>query len=135
MITALDGSSSLIVVSSDGDTETMRRHHRNILDAIGESDVEHITGQREGRRRSRNCGTTPSFAVTPATYATGRVSWWSTASIMTTHRRGVRRKLEPRPDLRDYASGFEWWDARDRSLQLALAILADYLNDDAKALS
>jgi len=54
---------------------------------------------------------------------------------MTTHRRGVRRKLEPRPDLRDYASGFEWWDARDRSLQLALAILADYLNDDAKALS
>jgi len=48
---------------------------------------------------------------------------------------GVFTDLEPRFDLCDYRpAGFEWWDAGDGSLQLSLAILADYLGDDERAL-
>jgi NAD(P)H dehydrogenase (quinone) len=42
LIAALDGSSSLIFISSDGDIEMMMRHHRNILSAVLVSEIEHV---------------------------------------------------------------------------------------------
>ncbi len=61
--------------------------------------------------------------------------------------RGVRRAdggtavtvdhhvLAPRQDLRDYSPAFEWDASEAGPSQLALAILADYLGDDERALS
>ena len=46
------------------------------------------------------------------------------------------RPLNPRFDLRRYAAaGFEWTYDGDGPRQLALALLADHLGDDAKALA
>jgi NAD(P)H dehydrogenase (quinone) len=42
LIAALDGSSSLIFVSSDGDIETMLRHHRNVLSVLAAVALEHV---------------------------------------------------------------------------------------------
>lgn len=42
LVAALNGSSALIFISSDGDIETMTRHHRNVLSALLVSEVEHV---------------------------------------------------------------------------------------------
>src|SRR5262245_29088930 len=43
------------------------------------------------------------------------------------------RLLPPRLDLRHYSPSFEWGHSGSGPTQLALAILADYLDDDALA--
>ena len=44
--------------------------------------------------------------------------------------------LDPRFDLQNHSpSGFEWGYAGSGPAQLALAILADYLNDDVQAMN
>jgi len=46
------------------------------------------------------------------------------------------RPLNPRFDLKKFsATGFEWTYEGDGPRQLALALLADHLGDDAKALA
>jgi hypothetical protein len=46
------------------------------------------------------------------------------------------KPLNPRFDLKRYSSmGFEWTYEGDGPRQLALALLADHLGDDAKALA
>jgi uncharacterized protein DUF6166 len=46
------------------------------------------------------------------------------------------KPLDPRFDLKRFsAMGFEWTYEGDGPRQLALALLADYLGDDAKALA
>ncbi|HET6184012.1 MAG TPA: DUF6166 domain-containing protein [Acetobacteraceae bacterium] len=46
------------------------------------------------------------------------------------------RPLDPRFDLRTFnRTGFEWSYAGDGPRQLALALLADHLGDDARALA
>ena len=46
------------------------------------------------------------------------------------------RPLDPRFDLKRYsAMGFEWTYEGDGPRQLALALLADHLGDDARALA
>lgn len=46
------------------------------------------------------------------------------------------RPLDPRFDLRKFSpAGFEWTYEGDGPRQLALAILADHLGDDTKALA
>jgi hypothetical protein len=46
------------------------------------------------------------------------------------------RPLDPRFDLKRFsAMGFEWTYVGDGPRQLALALLADHLGDDAKALA
>jgi hypothetical protein len=45
------------------------------------------------------------------------------------------RELDPRFDLKEHSrGGFAWAQAGPQAAQLALAILADYLEDDARAL-
>ena len=47
-----------------------------------------------------------------------------------------KHPLNPRWDLHNYSPlGFEWGCGVQGAAQLALAILADYLNDDQKAMS
>ena len=48
---------------------------------------------------------------------------------------GARRELNPRLDLRRHSpTGFDWGYAGSGPSQLALAILADHLHDDERAL-
>ena len=57
------------------------------------------------------------------------------ANAVTVRQGRGRRPLDSRGDLRKHSSdGFTWGDGRDGQAQLSLALLADALQDDQRAL-
>jgi hypothetical protein len=57
------------------------------------------------------------------------------AFVTVTEKGGATRKLDPRLDLHSHSpNGFEWGYSGSGPAQLALAICADCLGDDPKAL-
>jgi hypothetical protein len=74
--------------------------------------------------------------VATKTYSGIRTDVGCVVAVTTSREGGVTesRLLSPRRDFRNHSSDFDWGSASAGSAQLALAILADYLEDRELAL-